>query len=110
MNQIFFFQTVRKRLSQASLFTLFSGKQNGPRVEYVRLLGGNAVNGHAELAVCKTTSGCDTPCSEPGTDLLDLWGDDIETPDEIYLSASGQNPYNQTRFVFISNNISINKG
>ena len=68
-------QTVRKRLSQASLFSLFSGKQTGPRIEYVRLLGGTAVNGHAELAVCKTSAGCDTPCSEPGTDLLDLWGD-----------------------------------
>ena len=91
---------MRKRLSQASLFSLFSGKQSGPRVEYVRLLGGNAVNGHAELAVCKTTSGCDTPCSEPGTDLLDLLGDDIETPDvAIYFnaSASGQNTYNNTR-------------
>ena len=55
-------QTVRKRLSQASLFSLFSGKRSGPRVEYVRLLGGTAINGHAELAVCKTSAGgCETP-------------------------------------------------
>lgn len=80
-------QTVRKRLSQASLFSLFSGKQSGPRVEYVRLLGGTAVNGHAELAVCKTSAGCDTPCSEPGTDLLDLWAD---SDDEYFMNA---NPY-----------------
>jgi len=89
-------QTVQKRLSQASLFTLFSGKQTGPRVEYVRLLGG--ADGHAELAVCKTTAGCDTPCSEPCTDLLDLWGDDLDTPDtEVYFDASGQSPYNHSR-------------
>lgn len=84
-------QTVRKRLSQASLFSLFSGKQSGPRVEYVRLLGGTAVNGHAELAVCKTTAGCDTPCSEPATDLLDLWAD---SEDEDFIGMSGQSPYN----------------
>ena len=84
-------QTVRKKLSQASLFSLFSGKQSGPRVEYVRLLGGTAVNGHAELAVCKTTAGCDTPCSEPATDLLDLWAD---SEDEDFIGMSGQSPYN----------------
>ena len=74
-------QTVRKRLSQASLFSLFSGKRTGPRVEYVRLLGGTAINGHAELAVCKTSAGgCETPCSEPGMDLLDL----LDSEDEDF--------------------------
>ena len=94
------FQTVQKRLSQASLFSLFSGKQTGPRVEYVRLLGG--ADGHAELAVCKTTAGCDTPCSEPCTDLLDIWGDDLETPGtEVYFDASGQSPYNNSRYLYL---------
>ena len=94
---IYQLQTVQKRLSQASLFSLFSGKQTGPRVEYVRLLGG--ADGHAELAVCKTTAGCETPCSEPCTDLLDLWGDDLDTPDaEVYFDASGQSPYNHSRY------------
>jgi hypothetical protein len=87
-------QTVRKRLSQASLFSLFSGKSAGPRVEYVRLLGGTDVNGHAELAVAKTSVGCETPCSEPGTDMLDLWGDsDDEYADPI--RGLAQSPYNQ---------------
>ncbi len=75
-------QTVRKRLSQASLFSLFTGKAAGPRVEYVRLLGGTAINGHAELAVSKPSGGCETPCSEPGTDLLDLWGGNDDSDDE----------------------------
>lgn len=84
-------QTVKKRLSQASLFSLFSGKSTGPRIEYVRLLGGTAINGHAELAVCKTSAGCDTPCSEPGTDLLDLWGDS----DDEYGYMVAQTSYNK---------------
>ena len=79
-------QTVRKRLSQASLFSLFSGKRSGPRVEYVRLLGGTAINGHAELAVCKTSAGgCETPSSEPATDLLDL----LDSEDEDAGNPSG---------------------
>ena len=97
-------QTVRKRLSQASLFSLFSGKQTGPRIEYVRLLGGTAVNGHAELAVCKTTAGCDTPCSEPATDLLDLWGDsedeDFTLNHSPYLKASTKNSLHGTQQVY----------
>ena len=78
-------QTVRKRLSQTNLFSLFSGlKGNGPRMEYVRLVKGAGI--HAELAVAKTkdtthsyystTGGWDTPSSEPGTDLLDMWDSD----------------------------------
>ena len=71
-------QTVRKKLSQTNLFSLFSGgtKYGQSRVEYVRLVG---VQGHAELAVSKVKSdeyvsneyGCDTPCSEPGADIFD---------------------------------------
>ena len=83
-------QTVRKRLSQTNLFSLFTGlKGNGPRMEYVRLVQGGGI--HAELAVAKTkdtatsyysaTGGWDTPSSEPGTDLLDLWDSDTEDPD-----------------------------
>ena len=50
-------------------------------MEYVRLLGGTAINGHAELAVCKTSAGgCETPCSEPGMDLLDL----LDSEDEDF--------------------------
>ena len=82
-------QTVRKRLSQTNLFSLFSGmKGNGPRMEYVRLVGLDKGRGHAELAVSKTKDaystgwgGCDTPSSEPGTDLLDLWDSDAEDPE-----------------------------
>ena len=83
-------QTVRKRLSQTNLFSLFSGYKYGEaRVEYVRLVG---PQGHAELAISRVKDansayhsaygGCDTPASEPGTDLLDLWdsGDEGEEP------------------------------
>ena len=52
--------TVRKRLSQSSLLSLFSsagaGKhygESGGRVEYVRLTG---PQGHAELAISKVSS------------------------------------------------------
>lgn len=52
------------------------------RVEYVRLVG---PQGHAELAVARPKAddygygadyaghngGCETPCSEPGTDIFD---------------------------------------
>lgn len=79
-------QTVRKRLSQTNLFSLFSGNKHGnARVEYVRLVG---AQGHSELAVSKTkeehsyyaspsgyNNGSDTPCSEPGGDIFDLMGD-----------------------------------
>ena len=53
-------QTVRKRLSQTNLFSLFGGggmRANGPRMEYVRLVGAGGSNGnqgHAELAVSRT--------------------------------------------------------
>lgn len=54
-------QTVRKKLSQTNLFSLFSGHrgQGGPgggRMEYVRLLGptGKGRTGHSEMAVSKT--------------------------------------------------------
>ena len=78
-------QTVRKRLSQTNLFSLFSGKYGESRVEYVRLVG---PQGHAELAISKIKEsgyytaygGCDTPSSEPATDLLDqIWDSDSET-------------------------------
>ena len=76
-------QTVRKRLSQTNLFSLFSGGKHGTaRVEYVRLVG---PQGHSELAVSKTkddyypsgynNGGSETPCSEPGGDIFDLMGD-----------------------------------
>ncbi len=83
-------QTVRKRLSQTNLFSLFSGGKHGTaRVEYVRLVG---PQGHSELAVSKTkdesncynnyysspsgyNNGSETPCSEPGGDIFDLMGD-----------------------------------
>ncbi len=87
--------TVRKRLSQTNLFSLFSGKWAGDsRVEYVRLTG---PQGHAELAISKVKSdayangGVDTPCSEPGADLLDFIDSDYEdeTPvNEAYSSAA----------------------
>ena len=48
-------QTVRKRLSQTNLFSLFSGiKGTGPRMEYVRLVGSEKNRGHAELAVSRS--------------------------------------------------------
>lgn len=88
-------QTVRKRLSQTNLFSLFTGKSSGTRVEYVRLLGA-ADYGHAELAVAKSGGGCDTPSSEPGTDLLDLWGDsDDEYEQAAYQKPQAQSPYTQ---------------
>jgi len=67
-------QTVRKRLSQTNIFSLFStglgrGGRATTRVEYVRLVGSNELGGHAELAIAKSKEhrgGCETPSSEPG--------------------------------------------
>jgi hypothetical protein len=77
---------VRKRLSQTNLFSLFStglrGGKSQTRVEYVRLVGANELGGHAEMAIAKSKEfrgGCETPSSEPGMDLLDLW--DLEDDD-----------------------------
>ena len=47
-------QTVRKRLSQTNIFSLFSGKGTGPRMEYVRLVSNEKSRGHAELAVSRS--------------------------------------------------------
>ena len=78
-------QTVRKRLSQTNLFSLFSGSASGvkygeSRVEFVRLVG---PQGHAELAISKVNHhrGCETPASEPATDMLDqfLGESDLES-------------------------------
>lgn len=102
-NQLFAFrtsQTVRKRLSQTNLFSLFSsglgrnGKSSS-RVEYVRLVGANELGGHAEMAIAKSKEyrgGCETPSSEPGLDLLDLWDlEDDDASDQIYNDPGGQN-------------------
>ena len=48
-------QTVRKRLSQTNLFSLFSGARGtGPRMEYVRLVSNEKGRGHAEVAVSRS--------------------------------------------------------
>ena len=47
-------QTVRKRLSQTNIFSLFSGKGTWPRMEYVRLVSNDKGRGHAELAVSRS--------------------------------------------------------
>ena len=81
-------QTVRKRLSQTNLFSLFSGKYGTARVEYVRLVG---LQGQAELAISKVKeeivgssggTGYDTPSSEPGESILDqIWDSDSDFED-----------------------------
>jgi len=82
--------TVRKRLSQTNLFSLFGGKSYGEsRIEFVRLTG---PQGHAELAISRvkdhygnySNGGCETPSSEPATDLLDLYDSDLEGDDQDY--------------------------
>ena len=58
------------------------GGRSNTRVEYVRLIGANELGGHAEMAIAKSKEhrgGCETPSSEPGMDLLDLW--DLEDDD-----------------------------
>ena len=100
-------QTVRKRLSQTNLFSLFSGAKHGSaRVEYVRLVG---PQGHSELAVSRTKddsygnyyacpdgkyNGSDTPCSEPGGDIFDYMGvsdteDDMNPPPDLIKFKKG---------------------
>ena len=99
-------QTVRKKLSQTNLFSLFSGAKHGSaRVEYVRLVG---PQGHSELAVSKTKdeysnyyaspngyrNGSDTPCSEPGGDIFDYMGvsdteDDMNPPPDLIKFKKG---------------------
>ena len=49
---------------------------------FFRLVGANELGGHAEMAISKSKEfrgGCETPSSEPGMDLLDLW--DLEDDD-----------------------------
>ncbi len=61
--------TVRKRLSQTNLFSLFSGNygESGGRVEYVRLTG---PQGHAELAISKVRQHIRTSADNNGIGVL----------------------------------------
>lgn len=92
-------QTVRKRLSQTNLFSIFSGKYGNARVEYVRLIG---PQGQAELAVARgsedmngslyagSRTGCDTPSSEPGESILDqLWDSEDSDFEDLATSLVG---------------------
>ena len=57
------------------------------RVEYVRLVGANELGGHAEMAISKSKEfrgGCETPSSEPGMDLLDLWDLEDEVDPNVF--------------------------
>lgn len=97
-------QTVRKRLSQTNLFSLFSGKYGESRVEYVRLVG---PQGYAELAVSRVKEaygssgnygGCDTPSSEPATDIFDQMLDsDSETEEPLINPVIGFKKGHQRR-------------
>lgn len=71
---------------------------------HFRLVGANELGGHAEMAISKSKEfrgGCETPSSEPGMDLLDLWDlEDDDTNGYVFGdpngggdgTASGQHP------------------
>ena len=62
-------------MAQRMMLGLFSGSGN-QRIEFVRMKGPQS-KGHAEMAVTKPKgSGVETPTSEPGVSLTDLWDAD----------------------------------
>ncbi|XP_031631344.1 uncharacterized protein LOC116345799 isoform X1 [Contarinia nasturtii] len=75
--------SISSKLAQRMTFGLFSGAGPQTRCEFVRMKGPQG-KGHAEMAVTKPKgSGVETPTSEPGfcmTDMYDEWDED---PDDF---------------------------
>ncbi|XP_055316301.1 uncharacterized protein KIAA0930 homolog isoform X2 [Sitodiplosis mosellana] len=97
--------SISSKLAQRMTFGLFSGAGPQTRCEFVRMKGPQG-KGHAEMAVTKPKgSGVETPTSEPGfcmTDMYDEWDED---PDDFLnyrhqrrLSDPSANLNNYNRF------------
>ncbi|CAG9792252.1 unnamed protein product [Diatraea saccharalis] len=73
------------KVAQRMSFGLLGSKAAG-RCEFVRMKGPGG-KGHAEMAVSRpNTSGLDTPASEPGLPVTDLWDDDWDTdPEDMFI-------------------------
>ncbi|XP_047740715.1 uncharacterized protein LOC108670064 isoform X4 [Hyalella azteca] len=73
--------SLSSKVAQRMMLGLFSGN-NSQRIEFVRMKG-PAGKGHAEMAVTKPKgSGVETPTSEPGVSLTDLWDQDWDDEPE----------------------------
>ncbi|KAF4521150.1 hypothetical protein B566_EDAN012916 [Ephemera danica] len=73
------------KMAQRMTFGLFSGATT-QRVEFVRMKGPQG-KGHAEMAVSKPKgSGAETPTSEPGFCVTDMWDSDWdEDPEDFFV-------------------------
>ncbi|XP_068225440.1 uncharacterized protein [Palaemon carinicauda] len=73
--------SLSSKVAQRMMMGLFSGANN-QRIEFVRMKGPQG-KGHAEMAVTKPKgSGVETPTSEPGVSLTDMWDSDWEDEPE----------------------------
>ncbi|XP_045584979.1 uncharacterized protein [Procambarus clarkii] len=71
--------SLSSKVAQRMMMGLFAGNSN-QRIEFVRMKGPQG-KGHAEMAVTKPKgSGVETPTSEPGVSLTDMW--DCDWDDE----------------------------
>ncbi|XP_066986045.1 uncharacterized protein [Macrobrachium rosenbergii] len=73
--------SLSSKVAQRMMMGLFAGTNN-QRIEFVRMKGPQG-KGHAEMAVTKPKgSGVETPTSEPGVSLTDMWDSDWEDEPE----------------------------
>ncbi|KAK4299636.1 hypothetical protein Pmani_028095 [Petrolisthes manimaculis] len=73
--------SLSSKVAQRMMMGLFAGNSN-QRIEFVRMKGPQG-KGHAEMAVTKPKgSGVETPTSEPGVSLTDMWDCDWEDEPE----------------------------
>uniref|UniRef100_A0A0K8SFU6 Uncharacterized protein n=1 Tax=Lygus hesperus TaxID=30085 RepID=A0A0K8SFU6_LYGHE len=75
--------SMSSKMAQRMSFGLLSNSSQ--RVEFVTMKGPQG-KGHAEMAVTKPKGcGAETPTSEPGYCAIDLWDEDWEDPDDMFL-------------------------
>ncbi|XP_047496302.1 uncharacterized protein LOC125043947 isoform X1 [Penaeus chinensis] len=73
--------SLSSKVAQRMMMGLFAGNSN-QRIEFVRMKGPQG-KGHAEMAVTKPKgSGVETPTSEPGVSLTDMWDSDWDDEPE----------------------------
>ena len=80
---------VAQKFSMAGLWNGYSSNAHH-RMEFVRMRGPQG-KGHSEMAVTKPKgSGLDTPCSEPGMSITDLWDPEWDSEPEDFISNPRQ--------------------
>ncbi|XP_014282725.1 uncharacterized protein KIAA0930 homolog isoform X1 [Halyomorpha halys] len=75
--------SLSSKMAQRMTFGLLNNSSQ--RVEFVTMKGPQG-KGHAEMAVTKPKGcGAETPTSEPGICAIDLWDEDWEDPEDMFL-------------------------